>query len=182
MKSLSKTLWIAAYSVAMSPSRPGNENMPENEQTSDGKHEGLPYSPVKGKDSDDPTYPTINIHFQYEPDAVKEQSEFLKDQKKFEDSFNKFQDHVQENLSEILYLNSKLNQRAEIEFAKNEANRHIKKMFDDPATAEVRWLNSPALNNSAKIIQDKINAQEKLELNLRKKKKLSAKTILKTTR
>lgn len=93
MKSVNKIVWIVVCSFAMSPSRPGNENMPANEQTSDGKHEGLPYDPVKGDDSDDSAYPTINIHFHYEPEAVKEQSEALNDQKKFEDKFSEFQEH-----------------------------------------------------------------------------------------
>ncbi|PHJ16477.1 hypothetical protein CSUI_009706 [Cystoisospora suis] len=75
----------------MSPQRPGNENFPANQVVAPVAQEvGLQYQPWFGTDDDDLEYPTINVHYDFEPKDWNRKKDELRDRIALRRERNKF--------------------------------------------------------------------------------------------
>ncbi|KEP59952.1 UNVERIFIED_CONTAM: hypothetical protein HHA_217490 [Hammondia hammondi] len=75
----------------MSPQRPGNENFPPNTVVAPvAANVGLQYQPWSGSDADDLEYPTVNVHYNFEPKDWNKKRDELRDRIAFHREKNKF--------------------------------------------------------------------------------------------
>ncbi|KFH15871.1 hypothetical protein TGMAS_217490 [Toxoplasma gondii MAS] len=75
----------------MSPQRPGNENFPPNTVVAPvAANVGLQYQPWSGSDADDLEYPTVNVHYNFEPKDWNKKRDALRDRIAFDREKNKF--------------------------------------------------------------------------------------------
>ncbi|CBZ55800.1 conserved hypothetical protein [Neospora caninum Liverpool] len=90
----------------MSPQRPGNENLPPNTVVAPvAQNIGLQYPPWSGSDADDLEYPTVNVHYDFEPKDWNKKREELRDRIALRRERNKFlanADQDQMDLADVI--------------------------------------------------------------------------------